>query len=92
MTKEDSPHLVLKRIATNEFRKHKREGTLKFSATKHSALIDFVSCFSSILIKLAPHATAGAGFVHNGMVDSKSYSYLVLYALIGTYKTVKFTA
>ena len=59
--------------------------------TKHSALIDFLICFPSILSKSAPHGAAGAGFVDNSMVDIKLFSYPYLHAIIGIYKTVKFT-
>jgi len=87
---EDSPHFGLKRIVTDELMKHKKRGKLKLSATKHSALIDFLSCFPSILSKAAPYDTAAAGFLDNGMVDSKLFSYPDLHTLIGTYKTIKF--
>ena len=70
---------------------HGRGGKLKLSAIKHSDLINFLSCFPSVLSKSAPHDAAGDGFVDNGMVNSKLFSYPDLHTLIGICNTVKFT-
>ena len=61
------------------------------SAIKHSDLINFLSCFPSVLSKSAPYDAAEAGFVDNGMVNSKLFSYPDLHTLIGICNTVKFT-
>ena len=82
ITKEDSPYLSLNRIVINEFRRYKKEGTLKLSTTKHSALIKFVSCFPSILPKPDSYDVAGDGLAYNGIVNSKLYSYPDLHALV----------
>ena len=55
LTKEDSPHLGLQKIFAGELRKHERGGILKLIATNNSALLDFLSCFPSILSKSSPH-------------------------------------
>ena len=92
ITTEDSPHLGLKIIVADELQKHERGGMLKLLATKNSALLYFLSYFPSILSKSAPYDAARAGFVDNGTVNSKLFSYPELHTIIGTCKTVKYTA
>ena len=64
---------------------------LKLSATKHSDLLGFMSCFPPILSKSAPNDAAGARLVDTSIVDSKLFSYPNLHKIIGTCKTVKYT-
>ena len=56
-----------------------------------SALIDFISCYPTILSKAAPHDAVTAGFLGNGMIDGSSYTYPDMNSIIKTCKTVKFT-
>ena len=92
ITKDESPHLGLKMVVADELRKHERGGMLKLTATKHSDLLEFLSYFLSILSKLAPHDAVGARFVGSGMLDIKLCLYPDLHTIIGTCKTVKYTA
>ena len=91
ITREDSPHLGLQRIVSLEFRRLENEGILKLASKKLSSLVDFLSCYPTILSKAAPHDAATAGFIDNGMIDSQSYSYPDLHSIIKTCKTIKFS-
>ena len=61
------------------------------SLKKLGSLVDFLSCYPTILSKATPHNAATTGFIDNGMIDTESYSYPDLYSIVKTYKTVKFT-
>ena len=91
ITREDAPHLGLQRIVCFEFKRLENEGVLKLSSKKLSSLVDFLSCYPTILSKAAPHDAVTAGFVDNGMIDCKSYTYPDLFSIVKTCKTVKFT-
>jgi len=49
------------------------------------SLVDFLSCYPTILSKAAPHNAATAGFIDNGMIDTESYSYPDLNSIVNTY-------
>ena len=91
ITREDVPHLGLQRIVENEFRRLENKGILKLASKKLGSLIDFISCYPTILSKAAPHNAATARFIDNGMIDAKSYSYPDIDSLVKTCKTTKFT-
>ena len=55
ITREDSPHLGLQRIVVVEFKRLENEGILKLASKKLSALVDFLSCYPTILSKAAPY-------------------------------------
>ena len=91
ITREDAPHLGLQRIVINEFHRLENSGILILASKKLSSLVDFLSCYPTILSKAAPHNAATAGFIDNGMIDTMSYSYPDLNSIVKTCKTVKFT-
>ena len=69
----------------------KSEGKLILSTTKYNALVDFLSCYPTVISKAAPHDATSAGFVNNGQLDSRSYCYPDMTKILGTCKTAQFT-
>ena len=91
ITNESVPHLGLKGLISRSLTREQKDCRLKLPTTKYNALVDFLSCYPTILSRAAPHDSTGAGFVSNGMLDDLTYCYPDLYKILQTCKTFKYT-
>ena len=59
---------------------------LHLKGTKEGALIDFLTCYPSVISEAAPTDEVSCGFVDNGMIDISAYSLPYYTSIIRTYK------
>jgi hypothetical protein len=71
------------------FKKLKSEQALNLSLVKEQALIDFVSCYPSILSRSACPSSVAKGFLCNGMIDKSSRNWPDMKAILSTCKNTK---
>ena len=76
---------------TKVFKKLKQERSLNLSLVKEHALIDFVSCYPSILARSACPSSVAKGFLYNGMIDEKTKHWPDMKAILRTCKNIKLT-
>ena len=87
ITKNNSPHMGLKQIMYNLFKKFDQNGSLCLSSTKKGSLIDFLLCYPNIISKAISHNSITSGFVDNGMIYCGSYMYPDLHRIFNTCKS-----
>ena len=91
ITKENAPHIGLKRVVSTEFKKLDSEGVLNLNVKKRSAMVDFLACYPDIIMKSASHKAVSSGFADNGMIDEQTSSYPDMNAIMRTCKSKAFT-
>ena len=71
-TAENKPNHGLKGLVYNALKKLSAQKILQLSSVKESALIDFLACYPTIMIKSLTEDIVVKGFTQNGMLDTKS--------------------
>jgi hypothetical protein len=78
-------------LVSRIFKKLKAERALNLSLVKEQALIDFVSCYPSILSRSACPTSVAKGFLYNGMIDKNTKNWPDMKAILSTCKNTKLT-
>ena len=69
VTHANLPAFGLRSSLGCEFSKLKEQGTLNLKSIKESALLDFLSCYPSIISKAAPTEAVACVFIDDDMID-----------------------
>ena len=76
---------------TKVFKKLRQERSLNLSLVKEHALIDFVSCYPSILARSVCPSSVAKGFLCNGIIDEKMKHWPNMKAMLRICENIKLT-
>lgn len=76
----------MKKTISDLLRDYNQKGILNLRENKNSTLVDFVTCFPSILAKVATCKGIKTGFLANGMLDTKTETWPDFDAIMQTCK------
>ena len=81
----------LYRVVSKSFKTWKKQDRINLSLTKEQALVDFISCYPSILSRSVSPSSVAKGFMYNGMVDLKSKHWPDMKGILATCKNIALT-